>query len=313
MMRGRRHHYNAWVHSKYGEIVRTSPDQLSFIHDQAWRDIFTHRHGTQQLQKTLASRKINGAYSIVNAPDDIHARQRKMLSHAFSERALREQEPLMKTYIDLLVSNMREDAAAQRPIDIVRYFNFLTFDLIGDLAFASPFGALRERREHPWIRAFFRSVKVGTIVLQLLAIPGFGLLLALFAWPLIKMEMVLFRYTQEKVTERLEQGCDRPDFMGAVLRNNERAEKGEEISRAEIDATFNIVIIAGSETTATLLSGCMFLLQKNPAVLEKLKQEVRVAFKDDDEITVTKVKRMSSLRCRHALLIRRRSINSHIF
>jgi len=289
-MTGRRHHYDAWAHSKYGEIVRTSPGQLSFIHDQAWRDIFTQRHGSQQMQKTLQARKINGAYSIINAPDDIHARQRKMLSHAFSERALRDQEPLMKTYVDLLVSIMREDAAAHRSVDIVRYFNFLTFDLIGDLAFASPFGALRERREHPWMKVFFRGVRIATIVLQFLAIPGFGLLLALFSRPLIQMQMVQFRYTQDKVTERLEQGSDRPDFMGAMLRNNERVEKDEEISREEIDATFNILMIGGSETTATLLSGCMFLLQMNPAVLEKLKEEVRSAFKDDDEITVTKVK-----------------------
>jgi len=242
------------------------------------------------LQKTLAARKINGAYSIINAPDDIHARQRKMLSHAFSERALREQEPLIKTYVDLLVSNLREDAAAQHPIDIVRYFNFLTFDLIGDLAFASPFEALRERREHPWMQTFFRGVKIGTMVLQLLAIPGFSLLLALFSRPLIQMEMVQFRHTQVEVTKRLEQGSDRPDFMGAVLKNNERAEEGEKISREEIDATFNILVIAGSETTATLLSGCMYLLQKNPAVLEKLKEEVRGAFKNDDEITVTRVR-----------------------
>jgi cytochrome P450 len=27
-------------------------------------------------------------YSIINAPDDIHARQRRMLSHAFSDRAV---------------------------------------------------------------------------------------------------------------------------------------------------------------------------------------------------------------------------------
>jgi cytochrome P450 len=29
------------------------------------------------------------AYSILNAPDDNHARQRKILSHAFSEKAVR--------------------------------------------------------------------------------------------------------------------------------------------------------------------------------------------------------------------------------
>lgn len=48
-------------------------------------------------------------------------------------------------------------------------------------------------------------------------------------------------------------------------------------------------IIAGSETTATILSGTVFLLLKNPAVLEKLKNEIRSAFKSDEEITFSSV------------------------
>lgn len=51
-------------------------------------------------------------------------------------------------------------------------------------------------------------------------------------------------------------------------------------------------IIAGSETTATILSGATFLLLKNPACLEKLKQEVRSTFKSEDEITFTSVDRL---------------------
>jgi cytochrome P450 len=288
---GRRHHYNAWVHDKYGEIVRTAPDQLSFINDQAWRDIYMHRQGHGQLQKSVPRLKINGAYHIINAPDDVHARQRKMLSHAFSERALREQEPLIKKYVDLLISHMHEDAAAGKPVDIVSYFNFLTFDIVADLSFASPLGALQDRKEHPWMATFFRGVKLDVIVMQFLLISGVMYIMVVVAWVLrlFDVQMKSFQFTKDKVSERLEKGSERPDFMGVLLRNNEKAEEGEGISRAEIDATFSILMAAGSETTATLLSGCMYLLQRNPEVREKLQVEVRGAFANEDEITVTKV------------------------
>lgn len=49
------------------------------------------------------------------------------------------------------------------------------------------------------------------------------------------------------------------------------------------------LIIAGSETTATLLSGATYLLLRNPDALRKLTDEVRSTFKSDDEITFASV------------------------
>ena len=54
-------------------------------------------------------------------------------------------------------------------------------------------------------------------------------------------------------------------------------------------ANASILTIAGSETTATLLSGAVYLLPQNPDALAKLTHEVRSAFKDDSEITLTSV------------------------
>lgn len=55
----------------------------------------------------------------------------------------------------------------------------------------------------------------------------------------------------------------------------------------------SILIIAGSETTATLLSGATFLLLTNPAALEKLTHEVRSTFADDADITLSSVGSLS--------------------
>lgn len=51
--------------------------------------------------------------------------------------------------------------------------------------------------------------------------------------------------------------------------------------------TSGILILAGSETTATLLSGAVYYLLKNQEWLTKLQQEVRTAFASDTEITFT--------------------------
>lgn len=58
---------------------------------------------------------------------------RKLLSHAFSESALREQEPILTGYFDLLVSRLK--AQSQNPdtdkVDMTSWYNFTTFDIIG--------------------------------------------------------------------------------------------------------------------------------------------------------------------------------------
>lgn len=56
------------------------------------------------------------------------------------------------------------------------------------------------------------------------------------------------------------------------------------MSSQEIQENSTILIMAGSETTATLLSGLIFHLLKSPPVLEKLNREVREAFSSQAEM-----------------------------
>lgn len=55
----------------------------------------------------------------------------------------------------------------------------------------------------------------------------------------------------------------------------------------------NVLIIAGSETTATLLSGAVYLLTTHPDKLAKVANEVRSAFNSEEEITLNSVSRLS--------------------
>ena len=58
------------------------------------------------------------------------------------------------------------------------------------------------------------------------------------------------------------------------------------MSRGEIIGNTGVLIVAGSETTATLLSGATFFLLTNPHVMEKLKNEVRSRFQSMKEINI---------------------------
>lgn len=77
------------------------------------------------------------------------------------------------------------------------------------------------------------------------------------------------RYSAELVARRMATETSRKDFMSYILQYND--EKG---------------ILAGSETTATLLSGAIFHLLKNPLTLKKLVDEVRSSYESERHINL---------------------------
>lgn len=59
------------------------------------------------------------------------------MNHAFSDQALRGQEGFINSYIDTLTEKLQRKAVSKTPVDLMRWLNFTTFDIIGDLCFGS--------------------------------------------------------------------------------------------------------------------------------------------------------------------------------
>lgn len=277
------------LHEEYGDIVRTSPDALSFRDAQAWKDIYGHR---AQGQKTLMKDTRfygpphSGHDHILNSSDEDHSRQRRLLAHAFSEKALREQEPLIGMYVDLLVNKLYEHVSgpSRGKVDMVKWYNFTTFDVIGDLSFGEPFNCLDNDHYHSWLSMVFQGVKAGTFLVATNYYPWISYLITNFLIPkhLIKMREDNFTQSAAKVNRRIAQETNRPDFTSYILKHNE-TEKG--MAKAEIENNANILIVAGSETIATFLSGFTFYILKHRQVYDKLVHEIRTAFRTEADIT----------------------------
>jgi cytochrome P450 len=76
------------------------------------------------------------------ANDTDHARQRRALSHAFSTKALLEQEYIVTDYVNVFSQKMQEFARGDGIVDVTDWFAYTTFDIIGDMALGEPFGCL---------------------------------------------------------------------------------------------------------------------------------------------------------------------------
>ena len=80
--------------------------------------------------------------------------------------------------------------------------------------------------------------------------------------------------TIEKVHKRLSVTEQRPDFINTITTQNEgRGEKA--MTLKEIELNMSILVFAGSETTASALSGIMRMLLQNRTAMVRLNEEVR--------------------------------------
>jgi cytochrome P450 len=80
-----------------------------------------------------------------------------------------------------------------------------------------------------------------------------------------------------------------------MLKGSKEAIGPEGLSFEEMVAQGRILLIAGSETTATLLSGMLYFLLKNPSILARLVDEIRTAFSSENEIGIQSVSQLSYL------------------
>jgi len=279
----------AEMHEKYGPVVRIGVNELCYVHGQAWNDIYGQRPGLGQMEKA-DNRPIEGfgTVNMISANVKDHARCRRLMVHAFSDKALRQQEPLITQYVDLLMQRLRERSGQKA--DLTAWFNYTTFDLVGDLAFGEPFNCLKNSTYHPWISLIFNNVKMIVFHNAAARIPGMSkLLIKLAPKHIVEASKQHVELCIRQADKRMAEKTDRPDFMSYILAHNDK-ETGMTIP--EIHANAYVVIIGGSETTATLLSGATYHLLRNPEVMKKLTTEIRSSFKSEKDITFATVSQL---------------------
>ncbi|KAH7076867.1 cytochrome P450 monooxygenase-like protein [Paraphoma chrysanthemicola] len=294
-----------WIkrcHERYGEVVRLNPNEVSFTSgDTAWPDIYGFRTGKYKNTGSYVNDRVwyrrptNGVWSVLAADEADHTRMRRNLAHAFSEKALREQEPLVQQYVDLLVHRFGEFAAEGKPLNVVRWYNYVTFDIICDLVFGEPLHALRDSKEHIWISMVLSSATAFHLHILRQKNPFMAVyhkFMEFFADKADQeaMQADYFSKVTDKVTRRLERGPDRPDFFSHFLKNQDSKEKS--LSKPELDSNAVTLMGAGTETTSTTLAGVTHLLIKNPEKYQQVTREIRGRFKSSKEITFEEVNKL---------------------
>ncbi|KAH8650038.1 putative P450 monooxygenase [Xylariales sp. PMI_506] len=281
----------AKVHDRYGPVVRIAPDELSFISGRAWKDIYGHRKpGEPEFTKDKKYHAgFDGDATLINSNREYHSYLRKLLSHGFSDSALRQQETIIQDYLEKLINQLYEKGqSGEVALDLSRWYNYFTFDVIAYLTYGDSFDFITNSKMHNWINAFFSVVRVfaavqaSTRLPKLIRIPFLTVSVPRDIKHKANVERDL---TQLKIKHRLQTAPAVPDFMAKLI----DAHRQDKMTFNQLFHNSRILMGAGSETTAASLSAMTYLLMTHPVAMEKLKAEIRDTFHSADEITMTRV------------------------
>ncbi|KAI1752754.1 cytochrome P450 [Xylaria castorea] len=278
-------------HETYGDVVRTAPNEISFAREDAWHDVCN----TRKDHKTLLRNDVwfkappgqpENLVTTVDASDS--ARMRQVVGSAFTDRALMRQESTIQAYSRLLVNRLMEKVetasgpAAGAIVNVVDWINWFAFDSIGELALGESFGCLQDTKHHPWVQLLSTSLRVMALAAATRYYMGLeSALMSLVPAKLRKMQSNHYATALEKIQRRMSSQVTRPDFMSYILENNPGFDK---MSQQEVESTLSLLLIVGSETTATALCGALRYLTQCPDELKKLEQEIRQRFDEETDI-----------------------------
>ncbi|KYK54842.1 Cytochrome P450 family protein [Drechmeria coniospora] len=283
-------HLEFWrMHEKYGKIVRFGPNSLSFNSSQALKEIYGFRANVRKAEFYNAF--VHPAANTHNTRDkEEHARKRRVLSHAFSESAMKE----MQRYILGNVRTFCEQVGAgpvgadakgwTSPRVMSDWCNYLAMDILGDLSFGKAFHML-ERPDNRFALELVEAATTRHLICGTMPVVD-----------KLKFDKVLFpklaagrarymAYSKGQLTERTKLGddTDRRDFFYYLLKARD-PETGLGFSTPELWGESNLLIIAGSDTTSTAMAATLFYLTRNEHALDKVTREIRGKFHDVEEI-----------------------------
>ncbi|KAH7359261.1 cytochrome P450 [Plectosphaerella cucumerina] len=306
-------------------ILRTGTNSLSFGDVRAIKDIYGHGSPcTKDDQYDLLAGTHYHLADVTNKPD--HARKRKILSSAYALKNLEGWEYKVADKVERTfkhfdtqctqpIANGQEFAAkVDLTVDCRAWTNYFSLDAIADIGLSEHLGLLDQGHDRVEARRMDGSVYECNLRESLYPVATKqSLLIWTYDWYKVidKLSNFIPYYRRlsdkgqhwdaivlQRAALRLERyraGEKLDDFFQALMENKNGEPNNMEWG--EIVAEINIMMNAGSVTTAIALANVLYQLIRNPEVLRRLREEVDAVLEPEEIIApYDKVKHLPYLR-----------------
>ncbi|OAK99635.1 cytochrome P450 [Phaeosphaeriaceae sp. SRC1lsM3a] len=260
----------AKMHQQYGDFVRTGPREVSILRKEAI--LLLYGPNSECLKSTWYGQTGNDPKKCsIHMTRDIndHRLRRRAWDRGFSIKAISTYEPRIKAKADLFKTQLSKSEG--KPMDMSSWSMFFSFDVMGDVGFGKDFNNLVSGVEHPAIKGVHSHMTMLGIMstvpwlLNILgSIPGAAAGYSDF-----------FSFCAGQIREKHKM-WDREQYPQDVISWLLKAVKERDVSAspsaAALEDDARVMIIAGSETTATTLASALFFLARHPDKQKQLQR-----------------------------------------
>ncbi|OBZ79546.1 hypothetical protein A0H81_01401 [Grifola frondosa] len=261
---GKRHLYLQALHQHYGDIVRIGPNEVSICNVSAILPLM----GTTGLPKGphWVGRTAGTTQKPLIAIDDLqeHARRRKYWNRAFSTASLKGYEEIVAKRAGQLADSLAEQEAE---VDLSKWISWFTYDFMSDMAFGGGSEMLRNGDQG----SVWHLMEEGIVMADTMGqIPWSGVY-ARYIPSIGKDTKAMRRHGTELAAKRIKAGSLRKDLFHYL--NNE---DGFDASppTAQVISDGALAMIAGSDTTASVLTSLFFCLLSHRETYDCLQAEI---------------------------------------
>ena len=276
-----------------GPYVRYAPGKLITDEVDALRDIYTgHKNFLKApLYRELRHQSAN-SLTMVNKVE--HARRRRIISQCVSDVSLRLHEPTIMFHIkkcfdlvtktDDLVRDDKSQPGWTPARDMADWFNWLTFDIMGDVIF----GVTSDLLGNSAKRNIPIAIEESNVRISVLAACPNIRLGGLDRWLFPKAIVARNEFLKflRDLVERCQSSSDGSCLRNAVsiLKSSADPVTGARLSDKEVLAESTTLCIAGADTASTALAAIFYYLSNSVHAYTRASQEVRSIFSSADEI-----------------------------
>lgn len=235
-------------------------------------------------------------YNIMSLPDTRYqtpmsatdpkeqVRRTKNLAAGFALSHVIKSEPYIDDCIRLLKKHFSGFAASGKPAHLDEWFNYMAFDVIGEVVFSQRFGFLEAGKD------LGGSIANSRLLVPYVTMAGFFKRLhrltvgnpLITDWNLMPTQHILD--TTLRALEARKKNPDvREDILSLWLRQHERYP--EKLSEKELHGCVNMTVGAASDTVSASLQSFFYYLIRHPEYLAIAKKEISEANLTDDVVS----------------------------
>ncbi|KAI8633691.1 cytochrome P450 [Xylariaceae sp. FL1651] len=278
------------MHKKYGPVVRLRPDALH-VNDPSFVDkLYSQSPKHRRERYWTVTQNIQAPGSMIASQDhDLHRSRRAVLNPYFSLQNVRRLEPVLNDTLANLLRRMEGWARQGGPVHITRAFRAATKDVIHAYAFGEGQKCLEMEDCNA---GFFdvltpqRVCHLGTYMYWLAKIMvNLPPKLMIAVVPRVGIFSIFMQDLFAQI-EEVRNAKDLPEgktIFHEIIRSD-IPESEKETKRLGDEAM--VLVIAGSETTASTLAVIMYHLLADRQLLARLKAELETVMPDANELPV---------------------------